>query len=251
MKKTDFYQTIFKRKSIRNYDLSPLDEDLLAKIRKYMNNLKPLYKNIKTEMKIVPQNDVKRRFMKKAPHYIVVFSENKEGYLTNVGYMLQQMDLFLSTKGIGSCWQGIPIPTKDVLKSSNLKYVILMAFGRPNEPLYRSKISEFKRKPLQQITDITGLDELLEPARLAPSAANSQPWFFTGGENLIHAYSVKPNFIKSLLIKKYTPIDMGIVIYHLQVAAEHLGKKPSIIFDERAKKNPPKGCEYVASLKIE
>lgn len=251
MKKTDFYQTIFKRKSIRNYDLTPLYEDLLAEISKYMNTLKPLYENIKTEMKIVSPNDVKRRLMKKAPHYIVVFSENKEGFLTNVGYMMQQMDLFLSTNGIGSCWQGIPIPTKEVLKSSNLEYVILMAFGKPREPLYRINISEFKRKPLQQITDVTNADELLEAVRLAPSAGNSQLWFFTGDENVIHAYSVKPSFLRGLVTKKYISIDMGIAIYHLQVAAEHSDKETAIVFDEIAKMNPPQGCEYVASLKVE
>jgi hypothetical protein len=40
--------------------------------------------------------------MKKAPHYIAVFSQAKEGYLTNVG-LLQQMDLYFSANSLGSC----------------------------------------------------------------------------------------------------------------------------------------------------
>ncbi len=118
MEKTDLYSTIFKRKSIRNYDLTPLDENTLTEISNHLKGLDPLYDDIKTELKIISGNDVKRRMMKKAPHYIAVFSEAKEGYLTNVGFMLQQMDLFLSANGIGSCWQGIPKPKKEVLKSS-------------------------------------------------------------------------------------------------------------------------------------
>jgi nitroreductase len=247
MEKTDIYPVIFKRKSIRKYDLEPLDIEILNEINEQIQNLNPLLEDINTDIKIISTNDVKTRMMKKAPHYFAVFSEEKEGYLTNVGYMLQQMDLILSLNGIGTCWQGIPIPIGDVLKSSSLKFVILMAFGKPNEPLYRNDISEFKRKPLKTISDIQDNDELLEPARIAPSATNSQPWFFTGDETQINVYSVKPNFLKALVVKKYIPIDMGIVIYHLKVAAEHLGKKPEILFDNNLEK---KGYKYYASLKL-
>jgi Putative TM nitroreductase len=137
------------------------------------------------------------------------------------------------------------------LKSTNLEFVILMAFGKTNLSLHRMSISEFKRKPLSKITDIIGADELLEPVRLSPSAGNSQPWFFTGDESMIHAYSVKPNFIRGLLTKKYTLIDIGIALYHLKVAAEHFSKTVEILFEKNAEENTPKGYKYVASLRLE
>jgi nitroreductase len=251
MKVNDLYQTIFKRKSIRTYDLTPLDENTLNEIKGYLRTLKPLYSDIKTELKILSSDDVKRRMMKKAPHYIAVFSQAKEGYLINVGFMLQQMDLFFSANGLGSCWQGIPKPKPKVLKSTDLEFVILMAFGKSKDPLHRNSSSEFKRKTLQEITDNDGAFELLEAVRLAPSATNRQPWFFTGDESLIHAYNVKPNRIIAILVKKYIPIDMGIAMYHLKLAAEHFGKTTNILFDKSAAKNPPKRYEYVASLEIE
>ena len=251
MKKKDIYKAIFKRKSIRKYDLSPLDKDILHVISAYINDLNPLYKDIKIDIKIISTNDVNRRMMKKAPHYLAVFSEKKEGYLTNVGFMLQQMDLIFSAMGIGSCWQGIPIPTKEVLNSSDLKFIILMAFGKPSEPLYRENTSEFKRNPLEKITSIKDMDELLEPVRLAPSATNSQPWFFKGKNNIIKAYSVKPNFLKAIVVNKYIPIDMGIALYHLNVSAEHFDKSTKIFFDEMEMKNSPKGYNYIATLNLE
>jgi nitroreductase len=251
MKKNDIYNAIFKRKSIRKYDLSPLDKDTLKEISTYIDDLNPLYKDIKIDIKIISTDDVNRRMMKKAPHYIAVFSEKKEGYLTNVGFMLQQMDLTFSAMGIGSCWQGIPIPTKEVLNSSDLKFIILMAFGKPIEPLYRENTSEFKRNPLEKITSIKDMDELLEPVRLAPSATNSQPWFFKGKNNIIKAYSVKPNFLKAIVVNKYIPIDMGIALYHLNVSAEHFDKATKIFFDEMEKKNSPKGYNYIATLSLE
>ncbi len=250
----DLYPQIFKRKSIRSYDLTPLEDAVLEDILEQINNLKPLYADIKVDLKIIYQNDVNPRMMKKAPYYIVVFSETKAGYKTNVGFMLQQMDLFFSANGLGSCWQGIPKPKKHVLESSNLEFVILMAFGKANKPLHRTSTLEFKRKPLPQISDIKNeghVGALLEAARLAPSATNSQPWFFKGNNNVIHAYVVKPNIFRAIMLKKYIRIDMGIALYHLKLAAEHFGKTTQIIFDETGDENSPHGYEYVISLKIE
>jgi nitroreductase len=252
MASPDYYPIIFKRKSIRNYDLTPLDEKTLENIQKELNSLKPLNPDIKTDLKIISQNDVNSRMMKKAPHYIAAFSESKEGYKTNIGFVLQQMDLFFSANGLGSCWQGIPKPAQDVLKSSQLEFVILMAFGLPNVPLHRKSTLEFKRKPLQKICDVNGdeIDELLEVARLAPSATNSQPWFFKGDKTLLHAYSVKPNILRAIMLKKYIPIDMGIALYHLKVAAEHFGKTVEFFLDKTAEIHSPNGYGYVFSLKI-
>ena len=242
----DLYRTIFKRKSIRKFDLSPLDDIIINKITEHIHNLTPLYADIETEIKIISSDDVNLRSMKKAPHYLALFSDKKEGYLTNLGFMAQQMDLLFSASGIGSCWQGIPNPKGHVKKSSDLKFIILIALGKPLEPLYRDSTSEFKRKPLQKITDIDNADKLLEPIRLAPSAINSQPWFFTGNKNVIHAYSNKPNFLKAILVNKYIPIDIGIAIYHLKVSAEHFGKTTEIFYDKT--RNSLKGYKYFVTV---
>ena len=184
--------------------------------------------------------------MNKAPHYIAAFSEAKDAYKANIGFMLQQMDLYFSATGTGSCWLGIPQPTKEVTESSSLEFIILMSFGNPKETLHRTSTSQFKRKPLSEITNIQGADELLEPARLAPSAINLQNWYFTGDKNLIHAYSAKPGFLRSIAGGSYFPLNVGIAICHLQLAAEHLGWKTKIVFEKERDKNPPKDREYIA-----
>jgi nitroreductase len=244
----DLYPIIFKRKSIRKFEDSPID-NILKEINDYIHILTPLY-DIMTDVKIISSEDVKLRGMKKAPHYLAIFSEKKEGYLVNVGFMFQQMDLWFSANGIGSCWQGIPKPKKEILESSDFKFIILIAFGEPSNSLYRESISEFRRKPIQKITDIINAEELIEPARLAPSAVNNQPWYFRGNKNIIDVYSNKTNFLKSLLIQKYTSIDIGIAIRHIKIAAEHLEKKIEIGFDPIKDKNSPKGLKYFATIKI-
>ena len=255
MEITDYYGTIFKRRSVKKYDQTPLDEKTLKEISNQIKSLKPMYDNIKTEVKIIPLEQVETK-KKQAPHYITIFSEPKDNYLVNAGYMLQQMDLFLSGNDIGSCWQGSPRPNGNVLKNSDLEFVIVMSFGNPKkskpEELHRGGASDFKRKSLSEISTVKGADEIVEAARLAPSAGNSQPWFFTGDENIIHVYGSKPYAVKehkAPKVKKYNVISIGIAIYHLQVALEHFGRKVQIAADENASKNAPENYEYVVSLK--
>ena len=250
MEKKEFYPTIFKRKSIRKFDLTPLDDDTLNEIQDYLNSLQPLHEDIQIEFKILPPEMVKRRMMREAPHYLAAFSEVKDGYLSNVGFMLQQMDLFFSANGLASCWQGIPTLKKEALEGSSLEYIIMIPFGNSPEPVHRTSISQFKRKSLSDITDIKGVDNILEAARLAPSAGNGQPWFFTGDENLIHAYAIKPGFVRGLLTKKYPPIDVGISLYHLKLAAEHFGKDTKIVFEDPGISELEK-YDYIASLRLE
>jgi hypothetical protein len=61
---------------------------------------------------------------------------------------------------------------------------------------------------MEQITDKS--DSRLEPARLAPSAVNSQPWYFTHEGDVIHVYCSK----------KGNRLDAGIALAHLFVANE-------------------------------
>lgn len=251
MNDTALFEAIFRRKSIRNYDSTPLNLNRLEEIAKKLQSLKPLLPSIKTEFKIISSNQVTRKMNIKAPHYVAAFSETTEAYKVNLGFMLQQMDLYFSATRLGSCWLATPQLTKEVTKSSNLPFVILMSFGNSKEPLYRTSISEFKRKPLKEISDIEAADELLEPARLAPSGINLQNWYFTGSKNQIHAYSLKPGFLRSITGGSYYPINMGIACCHLQLAAQHQGLKSKFVFDSSKDKNPRKNFDYTATLELE
>lgn len=257
MEKVDYYDMIFKRKSVKKYDLAPLDDDTLKSISNYLSNLKPLYDDIKTDVKILSLDEVEANKKKKqAPHYIAVFSEAKNKYLVNAGFMLQEMDLLLSGNDIGSCWLGSPKPKEEVLKNFDLEFLIVMAFGMPQDPdsLHRSSVSEFKRKSLNEISKVKGADEIIEAARLAPSSGNNQPWLFTGDKNMIHIYETKPYAVKkhkAAKVKRYSSISVGIALYHLKVAAEHFGKSLEFVSDKTAENNVPEEYEYTISLRIE
>jgi nitroreductase len=116
--------------------------------------------------------------------------------------------------------------------------------------LHRESVSEFKRKPLGEITDVKGADELLEPARLAPSAMNRQQWFFTGSAGTIHVYRVKSSILTAFVFDRTSKVSMGIAVCHVWIAAKHLGKEVEFVFDKEAQNNPPPGHEYVITIKI-
>ena len=201
-------EIIRKRKSIRKYDMEPLDAATLEMVQEQIQKVKPLYSGIRYSIEIT--NKTKGLFNIKAPHYIVFRSEAKDGAEENIGFIGQQLDLLLPEAGLGTCWLGASKPMEDF--DPVLQPVICMSFGKPGEPLYREH-SEFKRKALSEISE--GTDERLEAARLAPSGMNLQGWYFISENGKIHCYRKK-----SLLSFKdiMARIDMGIAIYH--IAAE-------------------------------
>jgi len=228
-------EIIRKRKSIRAYDPTSLDAATLEEIQEQINKVKPLYPDIKYSIRIADKT--KGMLNVKAPHYLLFSSEEKEGSHENIGFIGQQLDLFFSGSGLGSCWLGMAKPEEK--ESSDLPHVICMSFGKPAEPLHR-KLSEFKRKPLDSISE--GDDMRLEAARLAPSGVNAQDWFFIAENGKIHCYRKKPNPLLGLMFNKLGCIDMGIALCH--IAEESDG------FSFVKESNPPerKNCIYTGTV---
>jgi nitroreductase len=245
MEEEALYQTIFKRKSVRNYEKAHLDAATLSEMDAFLKTIRPMVLGIQTEMRVVDSSKVKGMFKVDAPHFLAFFSEVKEGHLTNAGFMLQQVDLHLSSAGIGSCWQGGPKPVKDVVGPPGLEFIIALAFGRPAEGHQRSNASEFKREPMTKITSMQGSDPYLEAARLAPSAMNNQPWYFSRNDGTIEAFSAK-----SLLLNKMNHISLGIALCHIWLAAMHDGKNVEFTLGGKADSAPPKGYANECTLVI-
>ncbi len=249
----ELYETIFKRKSIRKFDPSPLDEKTLSPIKSFMDSLTPLDSSISVKGKLVAAQEIKGLFHVKAPHYIVILSRREKGYLTNAGFMYQQMDLFLSAQGLGCCWQGMAKPTQGEVLESGFEVISVLAFGKPAEPLHRQSPLEFKRKPLQEITDIADSSELLEPCRLSPSAVNGQPWFFSGSSKEIQVHYVKANFLQALIYDRLHQIDLGIALCHLCLSALHAGKDFTFILADQGKPSRPSapaGYHFLGSVRL-
>ena len=145
--------TIYKRQSIRSYDDAPLDNQTLDEIRDFIDNAKELNPNIKWSYEILPTENISTMMRWKAPHYIAIFSEEKENYYQNIGFIFQQVDLFLQSKGIGACWIGMGSPKNYENPDKDQKFIIIIAIGKPKGNLYR-EIDQFRRKSLDDIYQI-------------------------------------------------------------------------------------------------
>ena len=198
---------IFQRKSCRSFTGKAVDGEMLEKILSFKP--KALYPQLKVRMDIVSRDQVKCLCPWTTPQLIAIYSEEADGHLENIGFLFQQMDLYLQTLGLGVCWLGMGrMNPKATAQVEGMKFVIMLAFGHPKGDSLRHDGKGFKRKSLLQITDTP--DVRLEPARLAPSAVNSQPWYFTHGEDAIHVHCSK----------RGSRLDAGIALAHLYVANE-------------------------------
>lgn len=226
-------EQIYLRKSCRKYLDEPVNLDL---IDEFMSNVKPLNEDIKYRYEFLKQNEVSSKMHFKAPYYLAIYSEIKENYMVNAGFIFQQLCLYIQSQGIGSCWLGLGSP-----KKKDSEFVILISFGKSDD--MTRTLDEFKRNNLSKISD--EVDESLIPAQLAPSAMNSQPWYFKHTVDGFDVYQVKQNIIKRQLLKRWNPIDMGIAISHMYIANENTFEfKIKDNFDEL------KGYTYIGSIKI-
>ena len=238
-------EMIYKRKSVRSYTGVPVEPAVLADILSFIQTMTPLYSHIRVRAEIVEKDAVKCIFPWTTPQNIAIFTEEKEGALENVGFLFQQLDLYLQSIGLGTCWLGMGrLAEKEAagIQPDGLQFTMMLAFGYPDGEAQRKSVSEFKRKALTEISDIA--DERLEPARLAPSSVNSQPWYFVHEGDIVHAYCVQKGLLKVKMISDMNCIDMGIALAHLYVS------HPDTFRFFVAEAPAVKGYGYVGSFSI-
>jgi nitroreductase len=250
----DIHDAIFYRRSIKKYSNKRISKDLMEVIKDITGGLDKLDKDIDIEVHIIEREDkIKKNktFKLNAPYYIVVTSEEKEGYLQNVGYTLQKVLLELVTLGLGTCWIDSSFNKKVIAESIDIKEdhipVIMIAFGYAdkNEKLFRKDIDEFKRRSKKDICKKVEdkWKDILEAARLAPSFKNSQPWFFYQGNGCINLYR-KIGMHKNKL-EYMNKIDVGIALRHMYIAGEHYEKN---IYTQKLGLKDKLGKSYETSI---
>ncbi|MDR2044405.1 MAG: hypothetical protein LBQ15_08580 [Clostridium sp.] len=205
------YETIFVRRSVRQYDKTPLEAAALSEIQNYVEDAEQLTGQ-PARFEIVDGGKLKGGF---SPHAILAFADGGDTSLVNIGYTLQGVDLWLQSVGYGSIWCGMASP-----KDGGNDYRILLGFGKTDVPL-RSGENDFKRK---KISDISNEDNAVaRAARIAPSAVNFQPWklAFTDGKVTIQS---SVGLVGRVIPGRFYLFDLGIVTKHVEVALVHGGR---------------------------
>ncbi len=213
------YDMIFKRKSFhlfRNIGNEKITEDELKDIECEFTKLNPLIKDIKVKLKIVKDSSCKRG----QEYCILFYSEKKDNYLQNIGYIGEQLDLYLVSKNIGTLWFGIgKVEEKEL---DGLDFVIMMAISKVDSPnKFRKDMYKSKRKELKEIWKGDKYLDIGNIVRFAPSACNTQPWFVEASDNLLKVYRYRNINKRGIMPKKmvvyYNQIDIGIFLCFLEL----------------------------------
>ena len=218
------YDMIFKRKSFHIFkDIGHIEDEELKEIETYCDTLVPLVPNIRTAVRIVPGEETT---CKRGQEYcILLYSEKKEHYLQNIGYLGQQLDLYLASKNIGALWFGIGKTTQP--RYDGLDVVIMIAIAKMLPDKFRKNMFKSKRKPVEEIWQGAVVEGGTEIGRFYPSACNTQPWFVKREGQLLTVYRYKKQGKRGIMPKDkvtyYNQIDLGIFMLLMELCLQHQG----------------------------
>jgi hypothetical protein len=192
----------------------------MEEIKQRIVNLMPLVEEVKVKFEIVER---KETTSKRGEYCLLMYSEQKPLYLLNAGYMLEQIDLFLASLNIGTCWYALA-KTKDPT-SEGLDYIIMLAFGKSHSEDFRKDFSKTNRKDLDAIWKGEHYLDIGEIVRYAPSACNTQPWRVVSEDNCLRIYRTTQikSFMPASKLSYYNSIDMGIFICFLDITLNQKG----------------------------
>ena len=249
----NLYEAVYVRKSVRAFTAESVSAKTIEGIRKFYQEVESLFGGIDTELVILDNRKGKRSNLGwvsvKAPYYLALYSTEQEKAMMNAGYIMQQISLYLCTKGLGSCFVGMNL-LKPAYRRKNDKVLMgLLAFGKSKGGYTRKaadahrlemrELSVFKEKPR------LWMNQLLEAGRLAPSSMNSQPWRFVVYDNRIHVFSKKH---KAGQLSRLTEMNFGVLFSNMMVVAEELWLDVDFIkLDGISQKNYP-NSQYILSV---
>ena len=111
----------------------------------------------------------------------------KDNYLQSIGYLGEQLDLYLVSKNIGTLWFGIGKVEEN--KLDGLDFVIMIAIAKvDNEDKFRKDMFKSKRKELSEIWKGDSYLDIANIVRFAPSACSTQPWKVESLDNELKVY---------------------------------------------------------------
>ena len=226
------YPYIFKRKSFHLFrnnktkeyykDSYYISNDEINNIYAFFNQITTLINDIKVKIKIVKENETNCK--RGAEYCILFYSEIKQNYLQNIGYIAEQLDLYLVSRGIGTLWYGIG--RAEELLFDGLSFVTMIAVCKVPNDSFRKDMYKFKRKSIEEIYDGNKYLDVINIARFAPSSCNTQPWYIKEvNDKTLEIYRYKKEGKRGIMpndkVVYQNLIDIGIFIYFMSLILEN------------------------------
>ena len=214
-------------------------------------------------------------FIQGATGFIVGTSSAGDKNLEDYGYQMEQIILYATSLGLGTCWLGGSFTRSSFAKKINASKGALIpavtAIGeiidveKARNGLLRRQIRADQRLPWEQLffdqafnialskqaANIYALP--LEMLRIGPSASNKQPWRVLRDENAWHFYLKRTKGYRAGSLNRFLRIadiqrlDMGIAMCHFEWTARELGLSGQWMAAEPFVKKPDALTEYTVS----
>lgn len=236
-------ETVKQRTSVRTYAPTPVSDAIREQILQYARAIEnPFGADVQVQFieKKTAANGEKLGtygFIKGADLFMGVTVNDVPEAAESVGYVFEQLVLYMTSLGLGTCWLGGTFNKSAFAKEMNIEegklFPILSPVGYPakqrlTEKVFRTSLKADVRKPPEQLFFSDGfktpLDlqtvgdyaKCLENLRLAPSARNIQPWRVVVEGNVFH-------FFKKGNMQFMQKVDLGIGINHFCLTAKERG----------------------------
>ncbi len=252
-----WYDAVFLRHSHRRFSGEVPKDDVTARIEKVCNEFRPFQGAravlVRDSGKDVFKGAVSEFFykVKETPYYITFIGDmNAPNIQAITGYLGEGVILEATALGLNTCWVGGFYRPENVLKHINLEDgegvlgITPIGYSRDENDRVGKSTKQYRRKNLDNLVLSGEIDSkkwirtALETVRVAPSAANRQPWRFEICDDSITVTSDS----KREGFRVSRRLNCGIAMLHLELGARINGVYGSWEFLE-----PPGVARFVIS----
>ena len=257
-----------RRRSVRTFDGRPLTEEDRRQLEAFLSALSDPFGvpvsfrllNAKehglTSPVIVGAEEYLAAKVRRAPHCEISF-----------GYRFETACLFACSRGIGTVMLAASLSRAAFERAMDVQSDEVLPLASPvgypadkrsvRENLMRRALRADERRPFETLffagsfekelrrEDAGVFADALEAARLAPSAANGQPWRAVADGDLVHFYEAKS--MKDSPLGDVQLLDVGIALSHFDLVRAEDGVAGGFLFAD-PQLDAPENVRYVVSF---
>lgn len=236
-------ENIRQRTSVRTYIGEPIHPELAEQIKRYIAGLQsPFGGKVRIELIQVDSGAEPVKLgtygiISGAKDFLVLLYEDAPLAAQSAAYMFEQVVLFCTSLGLGTCWIGATFKKSDFATQAraqeNEQLRIISPVGYPTEKrrllerIMRRGAGSDSRKAFEALffngnfdqglkaEDAGQYRQPLEMMRLSPSASNTQPYRAVLDKGNVHFYYRK--------LSQFSDLDLGIGLCHFGESCSKLG----------------------------
>ena len=241
------------RKSVRTFDGHPLREADRAKLATFIEKIdNPFGVPVEFRLLDAKAHGLSSPVIVGAEQYVAAKAARAPGFELACGYSFERFCLFAASLGLGTVMLAATLSRDAFEKAMELQGAEVMPVASPvgypavrrsvRAGLMRKAIRADERLPFGMLFFSGGFErplspdeagmfrEALEMARLAPSAANKQPWRAVVAGNAVHFLESKS--MKDSPLGDIQRLDVGIALAHFELTLREAGTEGKFVSRE-------------------